>query len=154
MENKYAMEIEEILQITPQIDECNNFFHKFIEEKEVDISKEINFLSEIKRFLILKEKDIRKINSKSKIRNYDCLTLAIIACLVASRNHFYIKIGRPELISRYYHTVLITSENKMFKLTGKRKNYGFKELKVDTIIKRLHTWNPLFSFLDKIFKKT
>ncbi len=146
MENRYAVEIETRLNITRQITMCNNLFNEFIQNKKVDISSEINFLTEIKRFLVLEEKNIKNINMNSKIRNYDCLTLAIIACLVSSRNSFCIKIGMPDKVSRYYHHVLITSDNTMFKLTGKKRNYGFKELPVNTIVQRLAIFNPIMDF--------
>lgn len=150
---KYTNYIKRGLGISMQVIKLDKLFLEFVQKHSCDISNETRFLTTIKRFLILKEKDVRRLNYGTKLSAYDCLTLAIIASCLAVRHGYDVKIGRPDLLSRYYHSVLITSDNKMFKLTGKRRDYGFKEIKPQTVVTRIKFLNPIMAFFDFILLK-
>lgn len=134
----YHFSIIEKLNILEGVSNCKRYFQSFVEKRRVNISDEEKLLTALKRFFILEKKAIRKITHKSKIKNYDCLTLSVIACCIANEYGYSVRIGRPKMLSRYYHSVLITSTRVMFKLTGKRRDYDFLELTPEQVTKRMY----------------
>lgn len=145
MGNTYGFKLEDILDISPEINQCEEIFLKFVKINKFKTNNELSFLRALKIFLHRNEPSVRLKTEGSIIRNYDCLSMAVIACCIASRSGYDVKIARPDIISRYFHSVLVTSNNKMFKLTGKRKDYGFKIMTHDTIRKRLMFTDSVFN---------
>lgn len=158
MENLYSNEIINWLGISAQIDTCERLFKLFIKKKNIKIENEVTLLKSIKLFLLREEKTIRANNKGSHIPNYDCLTLSIIICALASRYGYEVYIGRPNTLSRYFHSLIIRKNGMLFKIAGKSRHYDAQKLSVDDVVKRLIFFNTLIvpfekciSFLTKVF---
>jgi hypothetical protein len=146
----YSTQIEEALNLGCTIDGCKKLFDNFIKNQSLKIKTETELLKIIKVFLHRKKIAVQKNNHNSALRNRDCLTLSIITCLLAARYGYPVSIGKPDPLSRYFHSVIITSEGKMFKIAGKSSWYGFKEMKPERVVKRLKLFNPIISSVDYV----
>lgn len=150
MENTYSNEIIKRLGISAQIDKCEIIFKVFLEESNIKIHDEMTLLKSIKIFLLREEKAVRASNKGSRIPNYDCLTLSIITCSLASRYGYEVSICRPNSLPRYFHSMILRSNGVSFKIAGKSKHNGFKKLSIKSVVRRLTLLNALITPLEKI----
>lgn len=157
-ETKYADELEKTLGVSDIINQLEIEFNIFLQEEEKnkhigfhpqDIEEkdsELKLLKFIKLFLHRKKDDIKNITQKSPLSNKDCLTLATIACLLANKKGYQVKIGRPDKLSRYFHALVVKKNGEMFKVTGHNRNYDIKVMEVKEVLSRLKTMKPIMDF--------
>ena len=149
---EYSSRLEKSLNLSSPIDGCKKLFDLFLIEQSIIIKTEVKLLETIKLFLHRKKHIVRSLNSANTLRNGDCLTLSIITCLLASKYGYYVTIGKPKPMLSYFHSVIITSEGKMFKVAGKRSDYEFHEMGVSRVIWRFQIIYPIITFANYIKK--
>lgn len=149
---EYPSKLEKSLNLGSAIDGCKRLFDLFLIEHSVIIKTESKLLETIKIFLHRKKKVVRKLNSTNVLCNGDCLTLSIITCLLANKYGYYVTIGKPKPLFSYFHSMIITSEGKMFKVAGKKSNYKFQRMEVNRVIWRFKLINPIITFANFLKK--
>ena len=148
---EYSVSLERRLKVKENIDRIESFFDK----RNNFFKNPRNLLRNIKMFLHENEDEIKDINQNSKLNSTDCLTLAVIANLLANRKGVKSKIVRPNNLTHYLHAMLeySTEENKseIFKLTGRNKNYfSVIYLSPGDIERRLNYIRPVVNFVNYI----
>lgn len=148
----YSEELEKILNTKATIDKLEKEFNAFLHKKgkSILIKKELNTLRLIKLFIHREQDKIRTITSRSILSGFDCMTLSIITCLLAKRKGCDVKIGRPDKVSRYFHSLIIKQNGEIFKIAGKNRNYHIKEIEIDNVIARLKTLKPIIDIVDSV----
>ncbi len=151
----YSEELEKTLAVKEIVDEIEKEFDIFLKKKKeenIEIKNEIDALRLIKLFIMNydEQKKIKSITSKSILSGVDCLTLSIITCLLAKRKGYNTKIGRPDKITRYFHSLIIRPNGEMFKVAGKSRNYKVKEMEINDVISRLKTIKSVINKIDSI----
>lgn len=151
----YSEELEKILNAKATVDKLEKEFNTFLHKKgkNILIKRELNTLRLIKLFIYKEQDKIKTITSQSILSGFDCMTLSIIVCLLAKRKGCNIKIGRPDKISRYFHSLIIRQDGEMFKIAGKNRNYHVKEMKIDDVIARLKILKPIIDIVNFMTRK-
>lgn len=144
----YSENLEKTLEIGDVANELEKEFDIFLQNNKFDLKNELGALRAIKLFIYREEEKVRAITSQSVLSGFDCLTLSIITCLIANRKGYNVKIGRPDKISRYFHSLIIKQDGEMFKIAGRNRNYPVKEMKVDEVIARLKSFSPVINAVD------
>ena len=104
----YPDELEKTLGVSEIINTLEKNFNSFLQEeestKETENIKdpELKILRLIKLYIGKDRENIKNITKGSSLYGFDCLTLAILICLLANRKGYKVKIGRPDKISRYF----------------------------------------------------
>lgn len=135
------------------MDELEKEFDVYLQEKNTEIKSELDALRFIKLFIYRDydgQEKIKSITSKSILSGVDCLTLSIITCLLAKRKGYDVKIGRPDKITRYFHSLIIRPNGEMFKAAGKNRNYQVKEMEINDVISRLKSIRPAINKIDSM----
>lgn len=147
----YSAELEKMLGVGDVVDQLENEFDIFLQERnKFNPSNELDMLRTIKLFIYKEREKVQAITLGSILSEFDCLTLSIIACLIAHRKGYDTKIGRPDKISRYFHSLIIKKDGEMFKIAGRNRNYGVKEMSTDDVITRLKKIGPAINAVNKI----
>lgn len=149
----YPDELESRLEVKEIIDELENEFDIFLQQNNKEIKSEHDALRLIKIFIYrdygLQER-IKSITAESILSGVDCLTLSIITCLLAKRKGYDVKIGHPDRITRYLHSLIIRQNGEMFKIAGKSRNYKVVEMKTEEVIDRLKKIKPVMDAIDSV----
>lgn len=152
-EISYSEELELSLEIGTVVDQLVTEFDGFLERNNLTPTNELGMLRAIKIFIYREEKRVREITTESIISGFDCLTLSIITCLIAHRKGYNTTIGRPDNITRYFHSLIIKQDGEMFKVAGRNRNYPIKEMDAEDVIARLKAIGPVINTVDKIKKR-
>ena len=150
----YSEELENTLGAREMIDNIEREFDIFLQDqnKEIESKNELAVLRLIKLFIYRKQDQLQSITSQSILSGFDCLTLSIITSLLAKRKGYDVKIGRPDKLSRYFHALIIKQDGEIFKVAGKNRKYSAKEMKVDDVVSRLKSFNPIIGVIDSAKK--
>lgn len=149
----YPDELENKLEAKEAVDELENKFDIFLQQNNKEIKSEHDALRLIKLFIYRdhnSQERIKSIVSESILSGADCLTLSIITCLLAKRKGYDVKIGHPDKISRYFHSLIIRQNGEMFKVAGKSRDYGVVEMKTEEVVNRLKKIKPVMEAIDSI----
>jgi len=84
------------------------------------------------------------------LRNSDCITLSIMACLLAKRKGYNTKIAFPKQIYRSLHALLIQNDGTMFQIAGRYRNYVTQILEPEQVVSRLKLIKPIFDIAGKL----
>lgn len=143
----YADKIATSLEVNNFIDQLEKLFDDFIRARkhpEKELRSEANVLSLIRCFFKKHEKEILVLRKETILCNSDCITLSIMACLLAKRKWYSVKIARPKALHRSLHALLIQTDGTMFQIAGRYRNYVTKILEPEQVVSRLKFIKPLF----------
>ena len=152
---EYPDELEKLLNVPEIIDVLEKEFDLFLEkekgEAETKENPELRLLRLIKLFIYKNRERVSNLTKGSSLQGFDCLTLAIITCLLANRKGYKLKIGRPDKILRYFHAVVIEGNGKMFQIAGRNVTYkNIKTLSAKEVSIRLKATKPLVNMANSI----
>jgi len=148
----YPEELEKTLKINEVVNQLENEFDLFLQNNKLNPKNELDTLRAIKLFIYREQEKVRAITSESILSGFDCLTLSIITCLIAHRKGYDTKIGRPDKITRHFHSLIIKEDGEMFKVAGKNRNYSVKEMRIDDVIARLKRIGPIINTVNNVKK--
>ena len=150
----YSDELEKTLAVKEIVDELEKELDIFLQHKDKGgaIKNELDTLRLIKLFIYREQDKIMATTSQSTLSGFDCLTLSIITCLLAKRKGYDVKIGRPDKISRYFHSLIIKQDGEMFKVTGKNRKYDVIEMKINDVVARLKSFKSIIDIVDSAKK--
>lgn len=142
----YQKNIENKLWIEFEINELYNLFLNYVNKKEsYTIDNEIDSLKSIKRFLHDEKDKYHKIMDDTRLKWSNCLISSITTSLLMNRIGYQVEIWYPDKIIKHFHSFIITTDWKIFKTSGRDRNYWIKRLTSDNVIKRLNLINPLIN---------
>ena len=111
-------------------------------------------LRRIRGFLSRKKNERRQLFQETRLSSTDCLTIAILANLLAARKGIQTRIARPDKLTKYFHAMLVYSENgspeRVFNLSGRG---GYKQYVILTpreVETRLGYIKPVIDFANYI----
>lgn len=146
----YPEVLERALDVSNIIDLLERQLDRFLDVRLISLKSELATLRAIKLFVHQEEKQIRAVTSKSIVSGFDCLTLSVIACLLAHRKGYDTKIGRPDVVTRYFHSLVLKSDGVLFKVAGRNRSYPVKELSPHDVVRRLHTVGLVIRIADSL----
>jgi len=138
MEN-YSEELEEMLGAKTVINKLELIFNdspfsQFPDEAPLSKLRNINHF-------IFKEWERWNVVAKgSMLDSTDCLTLSVVANLLAHRKGLETRVVRPTQLTRYFHAMLeydSLNEKETFVVAGRDRHYEYVPLSVDQIEQRL-----------------
>jgi hypothetical protein len=143
----YAQEIEESLEVEDFIVKLEALFDEFVKSRkhpENEVRNEANVLGLIRCFFYKKKWEIKALREGTMLSNSDCITLSIMASLLAKRKGYEIKIAYPRVLHRSLHALLIQSDGTMFQIAGRYRNYVIRVLEPQEVVSRLKLIKPIF----------
>lgn len=102
------------------------------------------------RLFLTREKDERRhLLERTRLNSTDCLTIAVLANLLAARKGLQTRIARPNKLIKYFHAMLVYSENngseKVFNLSGRGGYKKYVLLTPKEVDQRLGYIKPVIS---------
>jgi len=117
-------------------------------------SNNYQILRRIRVFLSRKKDERRQLLGETNLNSTDCLTLAILANLMAARKGVQTRIARPDKLTKYFHAMLIYSENdeqeKVFNLSGRGGYKHYVILTPKEVETRLGYIKPVIDFANYV----
>lgn len=133
--------------------EFDDFIKKTRKTKTTSIESKLRL---IKKFLIDENKKVQEIFKNTKLKKSDCITLSIIAQMLASRKKISVSVGFPRQLRKVFHAFLIYKKNNKFHMfevvggtTKTKKPYIVNQ---KGLIRRFKFTRPFVSF-SKISRK-
>jgi hypothetical protein len=148
----YANKIEDSLEVDNFIDQLEKLFDDFIKTRkhpEKELRSEANVLSLIRCFFKRREREILELRKKTVLCNSDCITLSIMACLLAKRKWYSVRIAHPKALHRSFHTLLIQTDDTMFQIAGRYRKYVIEILEPEQVVGMLKFIKPIFDLAGK-----
>ena len=149
----YSEQLETRLNAGLVLNQLVEAFDDFFARRKISKLDELTTLRLIKVFLHEEKGAIKDICAGSILSHRDCLTLSVMTCLLAGRRGFQVKIGRPEKISRYFHSLITRKNGEIFKVSGSDRNHKAKEMNVDEVLDRFKYIHPIIKTADLIKSK-
>lgn len=151
--SSYGDVLEELLNVSAQIDEIDKLFNIFLEESKYPIKKprnEAQMLSMVKNFFNKRKSEIQNIRDNSILSNSDCISLSTIACLLSNRRGFNTRVAHPKPLTRSLHALLIQDDGTPFQIAGKYRNYVTRILEPEQVVQRIKLIKPLFDITKRL----
>jgi hypothetical protein len=96
---------------------------------------------------------LRQLRKNTILSNGDCLTLSIITCILAESKWYHVFIWKPDVLSRYFHAVIVRQNGEVFKVVWKRNNYDAKIMEVSDVTTRLRLLYPIIRLWSSVKKR-
>jgi hypothetical protein len=139
----------EAQEITPVLERAFDRFYS----GHIPLTSTLDILRRTQAFMHDGSQVYRQITRGSLLDSTDCLTLAVIASLIASRKGVDTTIASPKGLN-FLHAVMIYHESgkdRVFKLTGRRRHYSAQDcthLSPKDIQRRLKYFRPVINFVN------
>lgn len=152
MEKFSASDLEHRLGCSLQVDTlAREFDSAYSSHKNV-----LDLLRQIKLFLFSKKQLRHELFNGTYLSGSDCLTIAILAAIIAEKKRHNVRICRPSNISHYFHAALAYEEDGIvhtFKLTG--RDYEIDPIFLDNeqVLLRLKITQPIIDFVNRNIRK-
>jgi len=145
----YSEDLETRLNVKEFIDRLEDSFDK--SRYSTDSKNPLKLLRRIKLFLYGEGGIWRSLSEDSMLNSTDCLTLATITNLLASRKGIETTIVRPKNFSRYLHAMLEYRAEKgkdIFKLSGRNRKYSCLCMTNEQVERRIRYIRPLVNLIN------
>lgn len=143
----YSQDLESRFDVSSQVNQLAEEFDKFYGARDARSGVgELQMLRRIKIFLSHKKNNRRDLFKDSKLNSTDCLTLAILANLLAARKGIKTQIARPKNLARYFHAMLVYEQDSrgvLFNLSGRGGYREYQVLTPEQVQKRLSYTKPI-----------
>lgn len=149
----YSSELERIFDVRQEIAALGDSFDGAYSNLPAPINNR-QFLRRIRIFLSKRKDERRQLLRDTRLSSTDCLTIAVLANLLAARKGVRTKIARPDNLAKYFHAMLVYSENgrpeKVFNLSGRGGYKQYVLLTPQEVEKKLGYIKPVIDMANYI----